>query len=61
MELPGSTGVPAFVQTAIAAGKIMLVVVGVDPECMVVDMLVPFAHRGPGFASVCRPYVADIH
>ncbi len=59
--VPCCSAIEALVQSAVAAHEIVVRVVGIDPDGMVIDMLVFFAEVLKRFAAVIRNFQIDIH
>ncbi len=60
-EVPGGPAVEALVQAAVAADEVVVGVVGVDPDRVVVHVLVALAEVSPGLARVVRDLQEDVH
>ena len=59
--MPGQGAVPALVEAAVAADQVVVGVVGVDPDRVVVDVLVALAEVPPGLAGVVGHLEEDVH
>ena len=59
--LPGGPPVEALVEPAVAAHEVVVGVVGVDPDRVVVHVLVALAEVRPGLARVVRHLQEDVH
>ena len=60
-ELPVGAAVEALVDAAVAAHEIVIVVAGVDPDLVIVDVLPFFAERVQRLATVVGNLQVDVH
>ncbi len=61
LELPATSFVVRFIDSAITADEKMLGVIGVDPQGMIVDMLTSVTQCAPRFPSVFCDPASNIH
>ena len=61
LEVPGGGAVEGFVEAAVAAHQVMVVVLRVDPDIVIVHVLVAGAERGDGAAAIVAHHDVHVH